>query len=61
VPLWQRLLVTLATIIFTSIIVGLVWRWLFNTSIPNYLSGVVGGISALPIWEFLKKIKITAR
>jgi hypothetical protein len=61
VPLWQRLLVTLVTIIFASIIVGLAWRWLFNTSIPNYLSGVVGGLSALPIWEFLKKIKIAAR
>jgi glucose-6-phosphate-specific signal transduction histidine kinase len=56
--LWQKLLITLATIFVTSLIVGLLWRWLFNTNMPSYLSGVVGGMTAVPIWEFLKRIEI---
>ncbi len=47
-PLWQRLLITLATMLVTSLVAGLLWRWLFSTAIPSYLSGVVGGVSAVP-------------
>jgi ABC-type sugar transport system permease subunit len=57
-PLWQRLLITVATMLVTSFVAGLLWRWLFNTDIPSYLSGVVGGVSAVPIWELLKRIEI---
>ncbi len=57
-PLWQRALITLATMLVTSFLAGLLWRWLFNTDIPSYLSGVVGGVTALPIWEFLKRVEI---
>jgi hypothetical protein len=28
----------------------------FNAEIPSYLSGVVGGVTAIPIWEFLKRV-----
>lgn len=56
--LWQRLLITLATMLVTSFVAGLLWRWLFSTDIPSYLSGVVGGVTALPMWEFLKRIQI---
>ena len=57
-PLWQRFLITVATMLVTSFIAGLLWRWLFNTDIPGYLSGVVGGVTALPVWELLKRIQI---
>jgi ABC-type sugar transport system permease subunit len=57
-PLWLRLLITLLTMLATSLVAGLLWRWLFNADIPNYLSGVVGGITAIPIWELLKRIVI---
>ena len=57
-PLWQRLLITLATMLLTSFVAGLLWRWLFGTDIPSYLSGVVGGVTAVPMWEFLKRIEI---
>lgn len=57
-PLWQRLLITLATMLLTSFVAGLLWRWLFSTDIPSYLSGVVGGVTAVPMWEFLKRIEI---
>jgi hypothetical protein len=56
-PLWQRLLVTVAVMLLTSFLVGLVWHWAFNAEIPSYLSGAVGGFSAVPTWEFLKRIR----
>jgi hypothetical protein len=58
VPLWQRLLIMLVIMLLTSFLAGLLWRWLFSTDIPSYLSGVVGGVTAVPIWELLKRIEI---
>jgi Na+/glutamate symporter len=55
-PLWQRLLVTLIAMAAASLIVGLVWRALFGFELPSYLGGVVGGITAVPTWEFLKRV-----
>jgi len=40
-PLWQRMLITLVTMLLTSLVAGLLWRRLFNIDIPSYLSGVV--------------------
>jgi hypothetical protein len=57
-PLWQRLLTTLATMLLTSFVAGLLWRWLFDADIPSYLSGIVGGVTAVPMWELLKRIEI---
>lgn len=57
-PLWQRLLITLGTMLLTSFLAGLFWRWLFSSDIPSYLSGVVGGVTAVPVWEFLKRVEI---
>src|SRR5215831_11382377 len=47
-PIWQRLLITLAIMLLASYLVGLLWHWLFNSDIPSYLSGAVGGLSAVP-------------
>ena len=55
-PLWQRLLITLAVMLLASYLVGLLWQWMFTADIPSYLSGTVGGISAVPTWEFLRRI-----
>ena len=57
-PLWQRLLITLVTMLLTSLLAGLLWRSLFNADIPSYLSGVVGGVTAVPVWELLKRVQI---
>jgi len=57
-PLWQRLLITLVMMLLTSFLAGLFWRWLFNADIPSYLSGMVGGVTAVPVWEFLKRVEI---
>ncbi len=57
-PLWQRLLATLVTMFVASYIAGLVWYGLLSTDIPSYLSGVVGGLATLPVWELLKRVNI---
>jgi hypothetical protein len=56
-PFWQRTLITIGVMLLTSFLVGLLWRWLFNTDIPSYLSGAVGGLTAVPIWELLRRIR----
>ncbi len=55
-PLWLRLLITLAIMLLTSYVAGLIWHWAFNAEIPSYLSGVVGGVTAIPAWEILKRV-----
>jgi hypothetical protein len=55
-PLWQRLLVTLVAMAAASLIVGLVWRALLGFELPSYLAGVVGGLTAVPVWELLKRV-----
>ncbi len=53
----NRLLITLAAMVVASFVVGLMWRGLFDARIPSYLSGLVGGLSALATWEFLRSRK----
>jgi len=55
--LWQRLLITIAAMLAASFVVGLFWRSIFNAPIPSYLAGIIGGLTALPVWEFLKRVK----
>jgi hypothetical protein len=55
-PLWQRLGITLISMLLASFVAGLLWHAAFNFEIPSYLSGAVGGLAALPAWEFLKRV-----
>jgi hypothetical protein len=54
---WHRVLITVLLMIVTSFAIGQAWSGLFGGTIPSYLSGVVGGLTALPIWEFLKEFR----
>lgn len=54
-PLWKRLLITLAAMVAVSFIAGLAWQALFQAGMPSYLAGIIGGMTALPVWEFLKQ------
>jgi hypothetical protein len=56
-PLWQRLIISLVAMIAASFIIGLIWQAIFNAQIPSYLSGLVGGLTAVPVWEFLKRVQ----
>jgi hypothetical protein len=53
-PFWQRLLVTVVAMLVASFMAGLLWLAMFDAGLPSYLAGVVGGLAALPVWEFLK-------
>ena len=56
-PFWQRSMIPLAAMIFVSFLIGLLWQSMFNFGLPSYVSGVVGGLTAVPLWEFLKRVK----
>ena len=56
-PFWQRLSITFIAMLAASFILGVFWRSLFNIPLPSYLAGIIGGLSALPVWELLKRIK----
>lgn len=56
-PFWQRFLITLAAMLIVSFIIGFIWHRLFGFGLPDYAAGVVGGLTALPLWEFLKRVK----
>ncbi len=55
-PFWQRLLITVAAVLVASFLAGLLWRGAFGIRLPSYLGGVIGGLTALPVWEFLRRV-----
>lgn len=55
-PLWQRLIVTLLAMVLASLVIGLIWEALFGFPLPSYVAGLVGGTTAVPVWEFLKRV-----
>jgi len=54
---WKRFSITLVAMLAASFIAGLMWRALFDYGLPDYISGAVGGLTALPLWDFLKRVK----
>ena len=55
-PFWQRLVVTLIAMLAVSFVAGLLWQSIFGFALPSYAAGIVGGLTALPLWEFLKRV-----
>ena len=56
-PFWQRILILLAAMMAASFIVGILWQYLFGFVLPSYVSGVIGGLTAVPLWDLLKRVK----
>ena len=54
---WKRFLILLVAVVAVSLIVGIIWHSLFGFNLPAYASGVIGGLTAVPLWDFLKRIK----
>jgi hypothetical protein len=52
---WLRLLITALVMLAMSFAAGQLWRSTLDFPMPSYLAGVIGGLSALPIWELLKR------
>ena len=42
-PLWQRLLITLAVMLLASYLVGLLWQWMFTADIRAILAAPSAG------------------
>ena len=55
-PFWQRSLILLAAMMAISFLVGYLWNSLFGFNLPSYVSGVVGGLTAVPLWDLLKRV-----
>jgi hypothetical protein len=55
-PLWQRLLITVIAMVIVSFLAGMAWEGILGLRLPSYLAGIIGGLVAIPIWEFLKRV-----
>ena len=55
--LWQRLLTTFVAMLIASFVIGLASEAWLGFTLPSYAAGVIGGMTALPVWELLKRIK----
>lgn len=53
---WQRLVLTLVAMFVASYIAGLIWVSIFNVNLPSFAGGIAGGLAAIPVWEFLKRV-----
>jgi uncharacterized YccA/Bax inhibitor family protein len=51
---WKRLIATLIAMVIASLVAGLLWHSVFDVRMPSYLSGVIGGLAALGVWELLR-------
>ncbi|MEM8811882.1 MAG: hypothetical protein AAGF59_04630 [Pseudomonadota bacterium] len=58
-PFWQRLAITVAVMLVSSFIAGYVWSALVGFALPSYIAGLIGGLTALPTWHFLQRVKLT--
>jgi hypothetical protein len=56
-PFWQRLVITVVAMLAVSFLVGLIWSALLGFALPSYLGGMIGGLTALPVWEFLRRVR----
>lgn len=56
-PFWQRALILVVAMMAVSFVFGMIWEAVAGFSLPSYVSGVVGGLTALPVWDLLKRIK----
>ena len=57
IKLWHRLLIVLVAMLAVSFLAGRLWFSLFEFALPSYLAGVIGGFTALPVWEMLRRIR----
>jgi hypothetical protein len=56
-PFWQRFTITLAAMLAVSFVAGLLWRNLLGFALPSYAAGIIGGLTAIPVWEFVKRVR----
>ncbi|MBU0751102.1 MAG: hypothetical protein KJ787_09950 [Gammaproteobacteria bacterium] len=53
---WHKLIITILAMLVASFAAGRLWFAAFDFAIPSYLAGMVGGLTAIPVWELLRRI-----
>ena len=56
--LWQRLLITFIAMLTVSFVAGLASNAWLGFELPSYAAGIIGGMTAVPVWEFLKRVNV---
>lgn len=51
-----RIAITVVAMLLVSFLAGRLWFMAFGFAIPSYLAGMVGGLTAIPVWEFMRWI-----
>ena len=51
------LVLTIIIVFAVSYVASIVWGILFAATLPGYISGLLGGLAALPAWETLKQLR----
>lgn len=54
---WQRLLILVLAVLVVSFILDRLSEAFLGFVLPAYISGVIGGLTAVPLWALLKKTK----
>jgi len=49
------MLVTVAAVLAASGIAWMLWRMVFNTNMPIFVLGAIGGVVAAAMWRFLRR------
>ena len=47
--------------LLASYLAGLFCQNFIGVPIPSYVAGAIGGLAALPTWDFLKRIRPTQK
>ena len=58
---WQRLLITVFAMLAVSFVAGLCFESWLGLTLPSYAGGMIGGLTALPVWELLKRFSTKAQ
>lgn len=54
---WQRLLILVLAVLVVSFIFDRLSEAALGFVLPAYISGVIGGLTAVPLWALLKRAK----
>ena len=57
---WVRLAITVGAMLLAGWLAGLIVSWLLGWTLPSYAAGVVGGLTALPVWHVLRRLHVSA-
>ena len=47
--------------LLSSYVAGIICQLIFGFAIPSYIAGAIGGLTSLPTWDFLKRIRPSGR